>query len=203
MKKIWRGSVMLLGAVLLSAGVRAQVTGGLTAGVSVGAVRINNIDAAFTDVIEGKNLVGFEGGLFMKMKAGPVFLRPMALYNFRKGDVHYTVNGSDGSESTSTFSMHKISVPVLLGFHLAGPLTIEGGPVFNYLAGITEQYGDRTVLVGNSGLGYRVGLGADFEKVLFHLSYSGSAVYRGGSTGRASFKEPYQLTFGIGLALGD
>lgn len=194
-------AVTLVAIVISGIGVKAQVSGGLAGGVSTGSVEISHLDQAFTGVIEGKNIRGWEAGLYLKAKAGPVFVKPMALYNFRKGDVTYTPSGSETS-TTGSFTMHKVAVPLLLGFHLLGPLVVEGGPVFNYLVAVTEDYGTSTVNLGNSALGYRVGVGADFDRLLLSLHYQGTANYKANSN-QASFREPYQVTFGLGIRLGE
>src|ERR1051326_4009085 len=204
MRTYIKRALMLAALLWGGTSLRAQVTGGLAAGVSYGSIRITDPGSAFNNAIEGKGIRGFEAGFFLKAKAGPVYVKPMALYNFRTGSVTYTTaNGAEGSSSsTANFSLHKIAVPVMLGFHIIGPLVIEGGPTFNYIASITEHYGDQTVALGNSGLGYRVGAGLDFDNVLIHLSYDGAASYREGSN-KATFHEPYQLTLGLGIRLSN
>ena len=174
------------------------VTGGLTGGVTTGSVKIDEIDDSFINSIEGKGIMGFEAGGFVRLKFLNFYVRPHALYSFTNGEVQ--VNDEGEGQVTSDFEMHKFELPVFLGWKLIGPVAIEAAPVYNYLINITEQYGTDNVQVAKSGVGYRFGVALDFSRFFVNVNYQG---VKYGATGNfASYKEPYKLIFGLGIALG-
>jgi len=197
MKTILKTFSLAIALTALSYQGQAQFSMGLQGGVSTGTTRIDQIGAGFTDVINGDNIMGFEAGLYAKVKLGPLYVRPAALYNYRYGDVNYV--DMNGTSHTSSFSMHKIEVPLTVGLKLIGPLGIEAAPVYNYIMSVTHQYNDYTVDLGKNGMGYRAGVIADFGPLFVNVSYQGVTYYNGGSTAR--FKEPYKIIFGLGVRL--
>lgn len=200
MKTRLKKIAFLLALLTAAFGLQAQfrIKGGFGGGVITGPVRIEHIDDRFTDVINGKNLNGFEAGFLLKAQAGPIYIKPMAMYGFRYGNVTYT--GPDGADYAQNFTMHRIEFPVLLGINFLGPFFVEGGPSYNYIFSATERYDTYNVRVTPSTLGYRVGVGAELGPILLSVNYGG-ATYRF-SGDRATFKEPYKLIFGLGIILG-
>jgi len=192
--------VMILVAAAFFA--QAQVfslKGGFGAGVITGPVKIENIDTRFTEVIDGKNINGIEAGFFLKARVGPVYIKPMAMYGFRYGNVTY-MNNADGMEETTSFSLHKVEVPLMVGIRFLRVLFIEGGPAYNYIFSATETYGNYNVQVTQGAIGYRVGAGLELGPVILSAHYGG-ATY-GNSGNRATFKEPYKFIFGLGIVFG-
>ncbi|MES2559387.1 MAG: outer membrane beta-barrel protein [Bacteroidota bacterium] len=194
-KKYAMIAVFLCGIYALHA--QTGVSGGLMGGLTMGAVEIKDLDEAFTNNIEG-DMYGFEAGLYMKFMLSPLYIKPMALYNFRSGSVEY--NDASNNTRTDDISLHKIEVPVLLGLNLVGPLNIEAGPVYNYLLSVTDEYNSQTVDVGRNGLGYRAGANLELGGLTLGLSYQG-AFYSSGSS-NATFYEPYKVILGLGIRLG-
>src|ERR1051326_3185874 len=122
-------ATLLVFLALISA--RAQsLKGGITLAVTSGDVKI---DRSFHNVMSGKNIIGFEGGFFIKPKFGPFFVKPELLYEFRTGTVQTQMDQTNGFENPSvstTFTMHNLELPVLFGLHLLGPIYVEGGPMY-------------------------------------------------------------------------
>lgn len=183
----------------VAAATQAQVafSAGIIGGVSMGSVKVKNLDAAFEQAIEGERIYGYEAGGFVKLKIAPVYVRPMLLYAFRSGDVTYRTT-ADGNRTT-TFSTHKIEFPVMVGFNVIGPLNIEAGPVYHYLLSVTEHYSSADLSLGKNGLGYRVGAVAELGPLLLGLNYQG-ALY--GSGNNARMEEPYKIVASLGIRFG-
>lgn len=200
MKTRLKRIALLFTLLSMAFGLQAQfsIKGGFGGGVVTGPVRIEDIDNRITEVINGKNLNGFEAGFLLKVQAGPIYIKPMAMYGFRYGNVTYT--GSDGAEQAQNFTMHKLEVPLLLGVKFLGPFFVEGGPSYNYIFSATERYGIYNVQVTPSALGYRVGVGAELGPIVLSVNYGGATYINSGD--RATFKEPYKLIFGLGIILG-
>lgn len=171
-------------------------SGGIIAGVSTSAVKIENTDEQFTNVLNGNNIQGFEAGAFAKLMLGSVYLKPMGLYDFSSGQIR----SENEPAQNSNFTMHRIETPVLFGIRILKPLSIEGGPVYNYIIESTTTNSDISI-AQNSGLGYRIGLALEIKRLLISGSYSGLTINSEGNN-KTTFKEPYKIIFGLGIKLG-
>ncbi|MGV3630788.1 MAG: hypothetical protein ACO1O6_06265 [Bacteroidota bacterium] len=172
-----------------------MLSGGVVGGVSTGEVRMNHVGDGFNDVVTGDNILGYEAGVFLKFKAGPVYIKPMALYNHQSGHVTF-------DDESVAYRANKIGVPVMFGLNILGPISIEAGPVYNYLVDVTQNFDDtRDWDVGQNGLGYRAGLAFDFGPLMLNASYEGMT-YDLGNSNRTGFREPSKLIFGAGLRFG-
>ena len=167
-----------------------SIKGGIVLGVTSSDIKI---DRSFNNIMNGKNIYGFEGGFFLKPKLGPFYAKPELLYEYRYGRVTSLEN------SNVNFSMHNLEVPVLFGFCIC-PVFIEAGPVYNYVLGVTSSYGNNNVQLNKNGFGYRVGAGVDLGMIILHAHYQG-ITYQA-SSDNATFKDPSKLIFGVSLALG-
>lgn len=184
--------------MLFTISTNAQVfSGGIVGGASTGAVRVEHAGEGLTSVLKGNNIHGFEAGAFVKLKVGPLYVKPMGLYNFSGGiltNIAYSGNASN-------FTMHRVETPLLFGLRLFKPLSIEAGPVYNYIIACDDLSDDNMVSVSQSnGIGYRAGIAVEIKRLLLNASYSGVTINSGNT--HTSFKEPYRLTFGLGIKLG-
>lgn len=192
--------LILLGFAPLS--LMAQVSTGLLFGISTGAVKLENIDDQFSEVIKGEKIRGYEGGVFLKLKGGPFYVKPAVLYNFRKGDVNFrTIENEKDPLETTAFKQHKIQLPLNFGFNILGPLAIEGGPMYNYMFSVTDEFGGKEVEIGQTGLGYRIGASLELGNAFLTLSYEG-ARFKSDNDNNPILNEPYKLIFGLGIAIG-
>ena len=189
--------------ILLISIAKAQIfSGGIVGGISTGAVKIENIGDRFTDVINGNNIMGYEAGIYAKLKISPFYIKAMPLYSFNSGSVHYqTTNNGVTVDNTNDFKFQKFEVPLLLGLKIIGPLNIEAGPVYNYIVQSQDNLGSNSLSIQRNGIGYRAGVVLELWRLLLHVSYEG-ATYNSSNIDRATFKEPYKLVFGIGIKLG-
>ncbi|MGZ3863020.1 MAG: hypothetical protein ACXVPN_04390 [Bacteroidia bacterium] len=192
--------VAIAACFALSISAQTGLRGGVVGGILTGPVEINNLGNRFTDVVNGNNITGFEAGVFLKPQLGFIYLKPEALYQFANGSVNYysTVEGS--GQQTTTFTIHKVEFPVLLGINLPGPFYLEAGPSYNYVLSLTDKYNDHTLAVNQSALGYRVGVGAELGPLVLSVNMAG-ATYMASNT-KATFKEPYKFIFGVGFIFG-
>ncbi|HXB41858.1 MAG TPA: outer membrane beta-barrel protein [Bacteroidia bacterium] len=192
---------VLLTVLAFAISVKAQIfSGGIVGGVSTSAVKIENVGNSFSGVLHGNNIYGFEAGAFAKLMLSPFYIKPMGLYNFSMGEIRND-NGATSSQ-TNNYSTHRIEAPVLLGLKIIGPLSIEAGPVYNYIIQSASRFNDNDVTISQvSGIGYRAGIALEISRLLINLSYSGVTINSNGMNS-ASFKEPYKLVFGLGIKLG-
>lgn len=206
MKKKRRNVWMLLFLSMAALPAAAQTfSGGIIGGISTGPVKITEIEQGFTDVMEGENMYGYEGGIFIKLQLYPLYIRPQLQYSAREGEIKYIQKPAGESLSisrTSDFRMERFEAPVLLGLNIIGPfLSIEAGPVYNYIVTTTEIFNGNKVDLEKNGLGYRAGVSSELGPLLLNVSYQGLASIIG--TDKANYKEPYKIIFGLGLILGE
>ncbi|MCB0396286.1 MAG: hypothetical protein KDD36_06520 [Flavobacteriales bacterium] len=185
MKYIKHGCVILF--TLFVTVVSAQ-TFGVKVGGGNGNLRIEYDKPE--DIVKGENINGIEAGLFLQLDLNGLYVRPEALYLNRLGTVNHTDN--------SPISIHRIQFPVIVGLHLLGPLSIEGGPAYNHILEINHELGN-DVRIRRDGLGYRIGPVLHFNRVMLYANYEGQVISLG--TG-SRLSEPSRLNFGVGLALG-
>lgn len=202
MKKIIIIATTLL---LVRVCIAQSISGGIIGGINTGPVKITDIEAEFTDVIEGENILGYEAGIFAKVRIAPFYIKPLLLYSVKDGEIKYiqqNVSEIRRVERTISFRTEKLEVPLLFGMNLAGPLlSIEAGPVYNYLVDITERYNENKLEVSKNGLGYRAGLASEIGPMNLSASFQGSASFT--STTKATYQEPYKFIFGLGFTLGN
>lgn len=194
MKNLSNKISMVVCMLLISNLSLAQLSGGIGLGVGTGAVEIEEVDRGFNDVVEGKNIMGYEAGLFLKYQMGSFYVKPMALYSFQSGDITY-----QGEQFS--YKSDKLGVPLIFGLDLVGPLAIEAGPVYNYVVDMTEQVNSNDFVTARSGIGYRAGIALNFKSISLNAAYEGMT-YQTSNSEKTSFTEPYKIIFGIGLTLG-
>ncbi len=187
-------------AFMISTAKGQALTGGITAGVSTGSIKITEIPGSFTNVIEGNNIWGFNAGAFAKLSLSPFYVKPQLLLSYRHGMVDVDQVETAGTEQES-FTMDKLEIPLLFGLHIIGPLSIEAGPVYNYVLHATDNFGGTDVTVKKSGLGFRGGAAADLGRLNLFVHYQG-ITNSSGSDDIATYKSPNELIFGIGIGLG-
>jgi len=192
---------------IFTGSIKAQIFScGIVGGVSTSAVRIEKVGNQLTDVLQGNNIYGFETGVYAKVKILRFYIKPMGLYNFSMGDIKN--QNESNSTQASSFSMQRLEAPLLFGFRIIGPLSIEAGPVYNYIIQFNNKFNDNNINNGNniniaqsSGIGYRVGLALEIKRLLIYASYSGVTINSKGLNS-ATFKEPYKMVFGLGIKIG-
>jgi len=190
----------LILAVLLafSLNLKAQVARlGIMGGVSTEAVKITQVPNGVTNLIKGSGIVGGELGVFAKIKIIlPVYLKPEALLHYANGTV--LVQYADGNNTDVTFSYLKAEVPVIVGLQILGPVSIEGGPVYNYNIIASKNFNGQKVTVQPDGWGYRAGAGVQLGNViLFDMFLQGQG--NSATSTKAAFKVPYSIVADLGI----
>ncbi|MDT0677673.1 outer membrane beta-barrel protein [Autumnicola musiva] len=67
--------------------------------------------------------IGFLGGAFLEVGFGKFFVRPEVFYSHAEGEFAFP-------DLPSTYSVDKISIPLLLGYNIYGPVDIFAGPAY-------------------------------------------------------------------------
>lgn len=116
--------------------------------------------------------IGYHIGVFGKF-GDQVYLRPEVVYTSTKSD--YT---------DDSFKMQKLDVPVLVGFKVLGPISVFGGPSFQYILDSEFKASNLSInkIENDFSVGMNFGIGLNFKKVGIDLRYE-----RGLSKNEASF----------------
>jgi hypothetical protein len=194
------GLTLMLVMLSLVTAKSQKLTAGLYGAFSTGSVKITDIPSAAVNTIESKSVNGAELGLYAKLKISKLYIKPMSLLNYRTGTVQ--INSSDNLTSSDRFSFSKFEVPLLVGWHLGGPFNVEAGPVYNYLLSFTDNLNGTELSLEKSGIGYRAGVTAEVSRLTISVSYQGLRT-TSSSENISTFRNPYELLFGLGLRFGD
>jgi hypothetical protein len=198
-----KNAILLVVFFCLTSTINAQVfSGGIVGGISTGAVKIENIGNRFTNVISGNDIMGYEVGIYGKLQLGPLYIKAMPLYSFNNGAVSYQTNNNGTMVNNNTdFNFQKFEIPVLLGLRIIRPLSIEAGPVYNYIVQYQNNLETNNINIQRNGIGYRAGVVLQLWRLLLSLSCEG-VTYNSSDISKATFKEPYKIVFGLGIKLG-
>lgn len=122
-----------------------------------------NSNGDFTNELQIENAdknIGFHLGVFAKLDAGPIYLRPE--FVFTRTSSAYTVEN---------LIISKLDVPVLVGLDILGPLSIFLGPDFQYI--LSNNFGDLNIEDPENQftVGAQFGLGLNFEGFGIDIRY--------------------------------
>ncbi|WP_373059514.1 hypothetical protein [Zunongwangia sp. H14] len=77
--------------------------------------------------------IGFLGGAFLEVGFGKFFVRPEVFYSHAEGEFAFP-------NLPSVYSVDKISIPLLFGYNIYGPVAIYAGPAYqNFLQADLEN----------------------------------------------------------------
>ncbi|WP_291787087.1 outer membrane beta-barrel protein [Cecembia sp.] len=158
MKTILKPFLFTLSLMFFSITVFPQSGGGF--GIK-GGLNYNSNGKYFQDAEavwgDPLNNLGYHLGLFGKINAGPVFLRPELYYTHLESEINSTV-----------LKTQRLDAPVLIGLNLFGSLvSVFAGPSFHYYL----QDGLRNYDFDEFNSGYQFGVGLNLGKFGLDLRY--------------------------------
>ena len=107
---------------------------------------------------------GYQGGVFLEVEFGKFFVRPEVFYNHTTGDFVF-------SQATLEYSVDKISVPLLLGYNIYGPLDIYAGPAYQFLIDKSLENTRDPLENDHNNLASQVGIKIVFNRLEVDLRY--------------------------------
>ena len=177
-----------------------ESSSGITGGISMGSAKISDIGNNYKEVIEGNNIFGIKGGLFMKFNFAPVYIRPEGLIHYETGTVRVSSNAGELSTfAFADFKMNRLEIPVMVGIAFVDLLNVEMGPVYNYILKVTDNFHGYRADIAKNGYGYRIGVTSEIKRFSIGLSYQGT-VNRADSM--ATLELPDEIIFSAALAFG-
>ncbi len=114
--------------------------------------------------------VGYHIGLFGKL-GNKLYFRPELVYTATKSDYN-----------SDEFSMKKIDAPLLVGLKVLGPVSVFGGPSFQYILDTEFDGIDIDNVQDDFSVGLNFGIGFNLNKIGIDLRYE-----RGFSDNEATF----------------
>ena len=103
-----------------------------------------------------------------------MYFKPALMIHYTSGQVD--VFNSEGlAYAKSDFKMTRLQIPLLFGINALGPVNAEIGLVYNHLLGVTTQYNGYNADVPRDGVGYRIGVNAEFDRFTVGLNYQAIA----------------------------
>ena len=155
----------LLCFVFLLASVSAFAQFGVKAGLnynSNGELRFEDVANAGQNIVEdsGDEKIGYHFGAYYDINFSRLYLRPEVVYTKTKSEY-----------GSSDYDQSKIDVPVLLGVKVVGPLSIFGGPSFQYI--LDNDLEDATIsdVENDITVGFNFGAALKFGNIGLDVRY--------------------------------
>jgi hypothetical protein len=114
--------------------------------------------------------IGYHVGIFGKI-GQKVYLRPELVYTKTKSDYR-----------NDSFEMSKLDAPILVGIKVLGPISVFGGPSFQYILDSEFDNININEIENDFSVGLNFGIGLNLKKFGIDLRYE-----RGFSNNEASF----------------
>ena len=192
--------------VLLSVQVFSQIKFGIKGGIGSDRVPTYEVGSGAATIEALKNSAwGYHAGIFLRLKLGPIYLQPEAVFASNSFDYNVT---TATVTNLLTQKFDRLSIPVLLGIKL-GPLRVNAGPaasvpISSPKALINDP--DFKDLYKGTVFGFQAGVGIDLLKTItLDIRYAGSLGEKFGDSvniGSQSFKLDYgqsSLLLSVGL----
>ncbi|GAA4973365.1 outer membrane beta-barrel protein [Algibacter aquimarinus] len=162
---------ILLIAIIIPTTTNAQTANGfgLKAGLNYNA-NGDYFESVSTNAENPDRNIGYHFGVFGRF-GNQVYLRPELVYTSTKSDYN-----------DDSFDMQKIDVPVLVGVKVLGPISVFGGPSFQYI--LDSEFDGISIneIENDFSVGLNFGIGLNLNKLGIDLRYE-----RGFSNNEANF----------------
>lgn len=144
----------------------------------------SGVPADYTsDTFEAEGEIGFHGGGWVQVNFGKFFVRPELVYS--KLESRF-----DFPQGPTLFEVEELSVPLLIGYNIYGPLDVYGGVAYKNIISSTIERIEPTdnpadVVIQNSPFSTQFGVKAQFGFIGVDVRYDYSL----------STAEPYNVDF--------
>lgn len=176
--------IMLFGFGGIFSSLQAQeFSFGLKAGITKTIPNGEEITASNLGVLGYSNAtysangeIGFHGGIWTQLSFGRFFLRPEIVYSSLEASFDFPSN----PVPTNMYSIEELSVPVLVGYNVFGPLDVYGGIAYkNIISATMDQLQSNSgpipdIVVQNTPFSAQVGVKAEFGSFGLDVRYDHS-----------------------------
>jgi len=165
----------------------SYVMGGQITGITSNGIN-------FGGTVEGDSQFKYHGGGFFEIRFDKFLIRPEVIYSAMEVEFGFPTQ-------PSVYAVDKISVPLLFGYNVWGPVDVYAGPAYQKILDATLEGNEASdpVIAQNSPLAAQVGVKAAFGRFELDLRYDRSL----------SSAEPYVIDIeenganGYGINLAD
>ncbi|NJW53519.1 porin family protein [Salinimicrobium oceani] len=121
------------------------------------------------ETIEGTPAYGFHGGVFGQVNFGKFFIRPEVVYTSLELDFEFP-------EKTSTYSVQKFDIPLMIGYNVWGPLDIFAGPSYSNIldSALMGNELEDPIVVQNTPINAQIGAKVEFGRFGIDVRYEHS-----------------------------
>lgn len=141
----------------------SYVSGGQITGISSNGLY-------FDGTVEADSQISFHAGAFFEVRFGKFLLRPEFIYSAMETEFAFPT-------APSIYAVDKISVPLLVGYNVWGPIDIYAGPAYQNILDATlegTEPPDEEIVAQNSPLAAQLGIKAAFGRFELDLRYDRS-----------------------------
>lgn len=120
----------------------------------------------FGGTVDADSKFGFHGGAFFEIRFDKFLIRPEVIYSHQETEFPFP-------NRSSIYEVNKISVPLLLGYNVWGPVDIYAGPAFqnNLNASLQGNEQNEPVVPLDNPLAAQAGIKASFGRFEVDLRY--------------------------------
>ncbi|GHA26119.1 hypothetical protein GCM10007103_04290 [Salinimicrobium marinum] len=166
MKQYILSLFLIFGVTSLS--LSQEISYGLKGGINytMGG-QITGTQARFSDeTFEANGEIGFHGGAFGQINFGNFFVRPEVVYTSLESTFEFP-------NQPATYSVETVTVPLLVGYNIFGPLDIYAGPVYSNVLSSTlegEEFLD-PIVVQDSPINAQIGAKVEYGRFGIDVRY--------------------------------
>ncbi|MBI6116603.1 outer membrane beta-barrel protein [Salegentibacter maritimus] len=124
----------------------------------------------FDGVVEGQPKVGFHAGVFFELNFGKFFVRPEVIFNSMEMEFEFPAQNS-------IYAVEKLSIPLLFGYNVWGPIDVYAGPAYQNIMNATIEGTEpvnQTIIVQNTPLAVQAGIKASIGRFELGVRYDRS-----------------------------
>ncbi|MGM0934707.1 MAG: outer membrane beta-barrel protein [Bacteroidota bacterium] len=133
-----------------------------------GSITGENSNAGYFDgTVEADPEFGFHAGVFFQLKFGKFFIRPEVMYHTMETSFEFPTQ-------PSAYEVEKLSIPLLFGYNIWGPIDIYAGPAYqNIMSSSLEgtEPPDQVIVAQNTPLAAQAGVKVNFGRFEVDLRY--------------------------------
>lgn len=111
--------------------------------------------------------IGFHGGVFFQLKFGKFFVRPEAMFNTVSTEFDFPTRPSQ-------YAVEKLSIPLLFGYNVWGPIDIYAGPAYQNIMNSSlegTEPANQVIVAQNTPLAAQAGVKFNFGRFELDLRY--------------------------------
>ena len=189
------------------------IKGGANYATTAGTITGESSGVDFYDgTVIADSKVGFHAGAFFELRFGKFFVRPEVMYNSIETEF-------DFPRRPSIYAVEKLSIPLLFGYNVWGPIDVYAGPAYQSILNASmegTQPQTKTIIVQNTPLAAQVGvkarlgrfeLGVRYDRSLASEETDSSLDFDNGQFGinRAPFNDMrlHQVLVSLSFKIGD